>query len=69
MGASVLAIFVVDGAAGVALEAPPVVIFGLVTGIGAALLGIGVRGTQQARPLRLGILGCLNGAGPEQGRC
>ena len=57
MGASVLAIFVVDGAAGVALEAPPVVIFGLVTGIGVALLGIGIRGTQQARPLRLGILG------------
>jgi hypothetical protein len=42
MGASVLAIFAVDGAAGIAIEVPPVAIFGAVTVIAAVLLVMGV---------------------------
>ncbi len=38
MGSSVLAIFAIDAAAGIAVEAAPVVIFGVVTGISAALV-------------------------------
>jgi len=37
MGLSVLGIFVIDGAAGGAIEVPPVLIFAVVTGIAAAL--------------------------------
>ncbi|MCY7417403.1 MAG: hypothetical protein LH650_02705 [Chloroflexi bacterium] len=48
MGASVLAIFVVDAAAGAAVELPPMVIFGAVTGIAAALLASGLRGSRAA---------------------
>lgn len=47
MGSSVLAIFAVDGAAGVAMELPPVAIFGTVTAIAAVLLW---RALQSARP-------------------
>jgi len=47
MGASVLAIFAVDGAAGVPMELPPIVIFGAVTGIAAVLLW---RALQSAHP-------------------
>ena len=58
MGASVLAIFVVDGMAGATVEAPPVVIFGVVTGIAASLAVIGMRSTHSVavfRQLPLGI--------------
>jgi hypothetical protein len=57
MAASVLAIFVVDGAAGVAIEAPPVVIFGLVAGIGVALLGNGLASSRPGRALHIGTQG------------
>lgn len=39
LGLSVLAIFVFEAAAGIAVEVPPIVIFGAVTGMAAALLG------------------------------
>jgi hypothetical protein len=39
LGLSVLAIFAFEAAAGIAVEVPPIVIFGAVTGIAAALLG------------------------------
>jgi hypothetical protein len=42
MGLSVLAIFAIDAAAGVTVEAVPVVIFGVVTGIAAVLVGLAV---------------------------
>ncbi len=48
MGASVLTIFVVDAAAGVPMELPPMVIFGVVTGIAAVLLAGGLRGSRAA---------------------
>ena len=53
MGASVLAIFIVDAAAGAAVELPPMVIFGTVTGIAAVLLAGGLRGPRvaTARPV------------------
>jgi len=46
MGASVLAIFVVDAAAGAAIEVPPLVIFGAVTGTAATLLAAGLRSSR-----------------------
>ena len=39
LGLSVLAIFAFEAAAGIAVEVPPIVIFGAVTGTAAALLG------------------------------
>jgi|GEM_PF-996388 len=59
MGASVLTIFVVDAAAGVAMELPPMVIFGAVTGIAAGLLATALRGSRAAagRPALLGASG------------
>jgi hypothetical protein len=43
MGASVLAIFLVDAAAGIAMEPALVVVFGVVTLVAAVLLGAGLR--------------------------
>jgi hypothetical protein len=42
MGLSVLAIFVIDAAAGIAIEPVPVVIFGVVSGIAALLVVLGL---------------------------
>ena len=42
LGLSVLAIFVFEAAAGVAVEVPPIVIFGSVTATAAVLLGVGL---------------------------
>jgi len=39
LGLSVLAIFAFEAAAGIAVEAPPIVIFGVVTATAALLLG------------------------------
>jgi hypothetical protein len=47
LGLSVLAIFAFEAAAGIAVEAPPVVIFGAVTATAAALLGLAL--TSSAR--------------------
>ncbi len=47
LGLSVLAIFAFDAAAGVAVEAVPIVIFGVVTATAAILLGVGL--TRSAR--------------------
>ncbi len=38
MGLSVLAIFAIDAASGIAIEVPPVVIFGVITGVAAVLV-------------------------------
>ena len=48
MGSSVLAIFAIEANAGVALELPPAIIFGLVTGIGVVLLASSLRSTGSA---------------------
>ncbi len=53
MGSSVLVIFAMDASAGISLELPPALIFGLVTAIGAVLLGIGLRAPQASTSLRL----------------
>ena len=45
LGLSVLAIFAFDGAAGIAVEVPPVAIFGAVTLTAAALLGLALAGS------------------------
>jgi len=45
LGLSVLAIFAFEAAAGIAVELPPVAIFGAVTATAAALLGVGWRGS------------------------
>ena len=50
MGASVLAIFAVDGAAGVALEVVPLVIFAVVTGVGAILVGVALLSPRHETP-------------------
>ena len=42
MGLSVLAIFAVDAAAGITIEPVPVVIFGIVTGVAAVLVVVGL---------------------------
>ncbi len=57
MGASVLAIFAVDGVAGMAVELPPVLIFTVVTGIAAVLLGTGVRAAHPAAALHTDPVG------------
>ncbi len=44
LGLSVLAIFAFEASAGVAVEVPPIAIFGAVTAMAAALLGIGLSG-------------------------
>jgi hypothetical protein len=50
MGSSVLAIFAVDAAAGVPLEVVPFVIFAVVTGVGALLVGVGLLSTRHEAP-------------------
>jgi hypothetical protein len=45
LGLSVLAIFAFQAAAGVAVELPPIAIFGAVTGMAAVLLGAGLTGS------------------------
>ena len=45
MGLSVLAIFAVDAAAGIAIEPVPVVIFGVVTAIAAIVVGMALSGS------------------------
>ena len=57
MGASVLAIFAFDALAGMAIELPPVLIFGLVTGIAAVLLGGALRSRHPSLALRTGPVG------------
>ena len=57
MGASVLAIFAVDGLAGMTVELPPVLIFGLVTGMAAVLLGGALRPGHPSVALRTGSVG------------
>ena len=47
LGLSVLAIFAFEASAGVAVEAPPIVIFGTVTATAAVLLGVGLTGSTQ----------------------
>jgi hypothetical protein len=51
MGSSVLAIFAIDAAAGVALEVAPCVIFALVTGGALVLLARGLRPTAAPSPI------------------
>jgi hypothetical protein len=50
LGLSVLAIFAFEAAAGVAVEVPPIAIFGVVTASAAVLLGLGL--TSSARETR-----------------
>jgi hypothetical protein len=50
LGLSVLAIFAFEAAAGIAVEVPPIAIFGAVTATAAALLGLGL--TSSARETR-----------------
>jgi len=45
LGLSVLAIFAFDGAAGIAVEVPPVAIFGVVTLTAALVLGLALTGS------------------------
>jgi len=45
LGLSVLAIFAFEAAAGIAVEVPPIAIFGAVTATAAVLLGIGLTGS------------------------
>ena len=47
LGLSVLAIFAFEAAAGIAVELPPIAIFGAVTATAAALLGVGLTGSTQ----------------------
>ncbi len=53
MGSSVLAIFAIEASAGIELELPPAVIFGLVTAVSVVLLAIGLRAPQASTSLRL----------------
>ena len=50
LGLSVLAIFAFDAAAGIAVEAPPILIFGAVTATAAGLLGVSLTGTPRETP-------------------
>jgi hypothetical protein len=50
LGLSVLAIFAFEAAAGIAVEVPPIAIFGAVTATAAVLLGLGL--TSSARETR-----------------
>jgi hypothetical protein len=45
LGLSVLAIFAFEAAAGIAVEVPPIAIFGAVTATAAVLLGVGLTGS------------------------
>ena len=45
LGLSVLAIFAFEAAAGIAVEVPPIAIFGAVTAMAAVLLGVGLTGS------------------------
>jgi hypothetical protein len=47
LGLSVLAIFAFEAAADIAVELPPVVIFGVVTATAAILLGVGLTGSRR----------------------
>ena len=47
LGLSVLAIFAFEAAAGIAVEVPPIAIFGAVTATAAVLLGVGLTGSTQ----------------------
>jgi len=50
LGLSVLAIFAFEAAAGIAVEVPPIAIFGAVTVTAAALLGVGLTGSTRETP-------------------
>jgi hypothetical protein len=50
LGLSVLAIFAFEAAAGMAVEVPPIAIFGAVTATAAVLLGVGLTGSGRAAP-------------------
>jgi len=50
LGLSVLAIFAFEAAAGIAVEVPPIAIFGAVTATAAVLLAIGLTGSAQKIP-------------------
>jgi hypothetical protein len=50
LGLSVLAIFAFEAAAGIAVEVPPILIFGAVTAAAAVLLVIGLSGSASATP-------------------
>jgi hypothetical protein len=50
LGLSVLAIFAFEAAAGMAVEIPPIAIFGAVTVTAAVLLGVGLLGSSRATP-------------------
>jgi hypothetical protein len=50
MGSSVLAIFAIDAAAGIAIEPIPIVIFGMVTTIAAALAGLALFSSPRSSP-------------------
>ena len=50
LGLSVLAIFAFEAAAGVAVEVPPIAIFGAVTATAAVLLGVGLTGSAREAP-------------------
>jgi hypothetical protein len=56
LGLSVLAIFAFEAAAGIAVQVPPIAIFGAVTATAAAFLGVGMKGsareTQSGMPDR-----------------
>ena len=47
LGLSVLAIFAFEAAAGIAVEVPPIAIFGAVTAMAAVLLGVGLTGSDR----------------------
>ena len=50
LGLSVLAIFAFEAAAGIAVEVPPIAIFGVVTATAAVLLGAGLMGSARETP-------------------
>lgn len=50
LGLSVLTIFAFEAAAGIAVEAPPIAIFGAVTATAGALLGVGLTGSPRETP-------------------
>lgn len=60
LGLSVLAIFAFEAAAGIAVEVPPIAIFGAVTTMAAVFLVVGLTGT--AREIPSGIPGHLSSA-------
>ena len=66
LGLSVLAIFAFEAAAGMAVEVPPIAIFGTVTGTAAVLLGRGLIGAGRASIATGVVLGADQGVSRPQ---